>query len=237
METISVEKTDTMFRRLHKLFAGDETFTLKRIEHVLSQMIHFGDQDYVREYLDSSPESGIFVHGVDNDGESALSYAACERSPAIVKLLLDRSANANFQNKDGRTPLMQAALWGRYKSVRHLLKYGADKNLQDRDGFKAIQLAGLSDRNEEERYWRSGRKNQIYREVTQTANQAWRMIAHLLKDDDDQTDSVQTIISSTTFSQSCLEAPSLSLLLLQNILFQMSIKQLHALSADINILP
>lgn len=187
VETITVEKTDTMFRRLHKLFAGDETFTLKRIEHVLSDMIHFGDQDYVREYLDSSPESGIFLHGVDNDGESALSYAACERSPAIVKLLLDRGANANFQNKDGRTPLMQAALWGRYESVRHLLRYGADKNLQDRDGFKAIQLAGLSDRNEEERYWRSGRKNQIYREVTQTANQARRMIAHLLKDDDDQT--------------------------------------------------
>lgn len=187
VETITIDKTDTMFRNLRKVFAGDETSTLKRIEHVLSQMIHFGDQDYVREYLDSSSESRIFLHGVDNDGESALSYAACERSPAIVKLLLDRGANANFQNKDGRTPLMQAALWGRYESVRHLLRYGADKNLQDSDGFKAIHLASLSDRNEEERYWRSGRKNQIYREVTQTANQARRMIVHLLKDDDDQT--------------------------------------------------
>lgn len=187
VETITIEKTDTMFRCLHKVFAGDETSTLKRIEHVLSQMIYFGDQDYVQEYLDSSSKSRIFLHGVDNNGESALLYAACERSPGIIKLLLDRGANANFQNKDGRTPLMQAALWGRYESVRHLLKYSADKNLQDSDGFKAFQLAGLSDRNKEERYWRSAKNNQIFREVTQTANQARKIIVHLLKDDDDQT--------------------------------------------------
>jgi ankyrin repeat protein len=73
-------------------------------------MILFGAEDYVREYLDSSLESRIFLHGVNHDGNFALWLAACERFPAVVELLLDRGANANFQNKDGRTPLMQAAL-------------------------------------------------------------------------------------------------------------------------------
>lgn len=187
VETITIDKTDKIFQRLHEAFGGDETSTVIRIEHVLNQMIFFGDENYVREYLDSSPESRIFLHGVrDDNGESALSCAACERFPATVKLLLDRGSNANFQNRDdGRTPLMQAALWGRYENVRHLLKYGADKNLKDSNGFKAIDFAYSSDGNEEERYRRLG-ENQTYREVTPTANQARRMIVHLLKDAEDE---------------------------------------------------
>ncbi len=43
-----------------------------------------------------------------------------------------------------------------------------------------------SDRNEEERYWRSGGNNQIYKEVTRTSNQARRIIIHLLEDPIDE---------------------------------------------------
>ena len=188
-ETITIEgRTDTVLRRLQETFnIDDEASTLKRIEHVSSRMITFGDEDCVWKYLDSSSESRIFLHGVNSDGNSALWLAAYERFPAVVKLLLDRGANADFQNKDGRTPLMQAALWGRYGNVRYLLSYSADKGLQDRDGFKAIHLADTSDRNEEERYWCSGGEHQVYREVTYTANQARRMIVHLLKDAEDET--------------------------------------------------
>lgn len=187
VETITIDKTDKIFQRLHEVFGGEETSIVIRIEHVLNQMIVFGDEDYVREYIDSSPESRIFLHGIrDDNGESALSCAACERFPAIVKLLLDRGSNANFRNRDGRTPLMHAALWGRYENVRHLLKYGADKNLRDSDGFRAIDFADSSDRNEEERYWRLGGENATYREITLTANQARRMIVHLLTDAHDE---------------------------------------------------
>lgn len=80
---------------------------------------------------------------------------------------------------------MQAALWGRYETVRHLLKHGADKNLRDSDGFKAIDFAHSSDRNEEERYRRLG-ENPTYREVSPTANQARRMIVHLLEDAEEE---------------------------------------------------
>ena len=163
----------------------DDDIEEKRINLMASQMIVFGDANYVRKYLDSSPENHLFIHGVDDEGKTALQYAACEKYPAIVKLLLERGADPNHQTKDGRTPLMEATLWGRYESVEHLLEKGANKNLVDNDRLRAIDLATPSDRNEEERYRRSGGKHQVYKEDTYTANQARRMIVSILKDDDD----------------------------------------------------
>ena len=182
-ETVIVDDNDIHFRRLRQVFGGDPTFEMKRIEHISSQMIMFGNVNYVREYLDSSPENHLFIHGVDKEGKTALQYAACEKYPAIVELLLERGADLNHQDKEGRTPLMEAALWGLYKNVELLLKNGANKDLMDNDSLKAVDLATPSDRNEEERYRRSGGKHQVYKEVTYIANQARRMIVSILKGD------------------------------------------------------
>jgi hypothetical protein len=38
---------------------------LKKIDRVFSRMISFGDETYMREYLDSSPDSGILLNGID----------------------------------------------------------------------------------------------------------------------------------------------------------------------------
>ena len=96
-------------------------------------MIYFGVDDYVCECIDSSSESRIFLHG-----NRALILAACEKFPAVVKRLLDREADTNFQNKDGSTPQMEVALWAHFENVKLLLRHGADKNLWDSNGLKAI---------------------------------------------------------------------------------------------------
>lgn len=42
-----------------------------------------------RNFLDSSQENcDFFIKGIDSSGKPALIYAACERHPAIVELLL-----------------------------------------------------------------------------------------------------------------------------------------------------
>ena len=176
-ETVIVDDSDLYFRRLRQVFGGDPTFEMKRIEHVNSQMIMFGNVDYVREYLDSSPEKHLLIHGINTDGKTALQYAACEKYPAIVKLLVERGADPNHQDKEARTPLMEATLWGGYENVEHLLENGANKELIDNDSLKAIDLATPSDQNEEERY------RQVYKEVTYIADQARRMIVLILEDD------------------------------------------------------
>ncbi|EXJ64571.1 hypothetical protein A1O7_00908 [Cladophialophora yegresii CBS 114405] len=180
-ETITLDASDHILSRLTAAFGGsDEPYTTNRIDHVTSRMLHFGDEDYVKEYLDTSSEAELFLHGVDEKGDSILYTAAAERYSGIVRLLLERGADPNFQNKRGRTALTEAALWGRCQNVKVLLKHGADRSLKDHDGFIALQFAEPSARNEEERYDRSGGKVQAYKETTHTANQQRRMIVHLL---------------------------------------------------------
>lgn len=181
-EMITIGMEDETFRHLHKAFGGEDTFTLKRLDHVVSRMIAFGDSEYVEDYLHTSPEASLFLHGIDEEGKSALSLAACEKYPAIIKLLLDHGAKPDHQNKDGRTPLMEAALWGRIDNVRYLLEHGADRKLRDIHGHRASDLAESSPQNDEERYWRSGGNVQVYRENTFIANQARNVIFELLKD-------------------------------------------------------
>ena len=184
-EMITIGLEDTTFRRLHRYFGGEDTFTLKRMEYVVSRMILFGDYKYVENYIRTSSEARMFLDGVDETGNSALNLAACEKYPAIIKLLLDHEANADHQNKDGRSPLMEAALWGRIDNVKHLLEHGANRNLRDIHGRKASDFTAQSTRNEEERYQRSGGDVQVYREVTFIANQARRVIFELLREPED----------------------------------------------------
>jgi len=134
----------------------------RRITWVVSSMVR-GHIDDVRQYLESSTESDIFLHGVeawdiycpdnsghydddDDDpvsptedvptsGKTALHFAACEMYPQIVELLLQKGADPNAADTTGRVPLAEAALWGRLENVKFLLQYGARKELECvRDG-------------------------------------------------------------------------------------------------------
>jgi len=181
-EMITIGMEDETFRRLHEVYGGEDTFTLKRLDHVVSRMISIGDSEYLKDYLNTSCEASILILGIDDGGKSALSLAACEKYSNVVKLLLDHGAKPDHQNNDGRTPLMEAAFWGRIENVNYLLEHGADRKLRDIHGQRASDLAESSMRNDEERYRRSGGDFQVYRENTFIANQARRVIFELLKD-------------------------------------------------------
>ena len=62
-----------------------------------------------------------------------------------VRLLLERGANPNLQNKDGWTALMYAAGSDRPLTVRLLLERGANPNLQDKGGWTALMYAVRND--------------------------------------------------------------------------------------------
>jgi hypothetical protein len=181
-EMITIGLEDKILRRLHQHFGGEDTFTLKRLDHVVSRMITFGDFDYVDDYLRTSPEANLFLFGTDEEGKSALTLAACEKYPAVTKLLLDHGAKLNHQDNKGRTPLMEAALWGRIENVNCLLEHGANRKLRDTHNHRAVDHAGPSLRNDEERYRRSGGEVQVYRENSFIANQARKVIFESLKD-------------------------------------------------------
>ena len=181
-EEITLDLTDPTLRNLHRAFGGDTTFSMKRFDHVMHRMLCYGDKKCVQAFLDSSSDSGIFLRGCDPAGKTTLILAACEKYPDIVKLLLEYGANPNRLDFNERTPLMEAALWGRSDNVKHLLAYGAQKDLRDKEGSKAIDFAEVSDKNDEERFRRSGAESEVYRENTFLANRDRKLIKCLLKD-------------------------------------------------------
>ncbi|KAF3768505.1 hypothetical protein M406DRAFT_250626 [Cryphonectria parasitica EP155] len=133
-------------------------YTIERIIDVVSALVQ-GRVGEVRNYLESSKDADILLHGVEAHsvpqldgsdsysdgstdgtkslddeivqvtGNTALHFAACEASYEMVRLLLQKGANPDAVNMDGRVPLMEAALWGRLRNVELLLEYGANKQI------------------------------------------------------------------------------------------------------------
>lgn len=85
-------------------------------------------------------ERGARVDAFDNERYTALHYAVYFGSINSCKILLEKGANVNFQNKFG-TPLMRASRYGDVEVVDLLLAFGADSKIKNNFGDTALQLA------------------------------------------------------------------------------------------------
>jgi hypothetical protein len=135
---------------------NDDTLVQKRISFAISECIS-GNLSAISQYLNTSAEAKLLLHGKDETGNTTLIMAAAEKNQEMVSLLLQNGAEVNAINNDGRSALMEAALWGRVKSVKALLNSNADKHLRDHQGRCAVDLAQPTRKNEKERYQRSRR--------------------------------------------------------------------------------
>lgn len=93
-----------------------------------------GDLEEVVKLL----KAGADVNQADDNGATALSWAACKGQLEILGKLLDAGANVNQASKVGMTTMMHAAREGYEEIVAELLKRGADVNQVDDDGNTAL---------------------------------------------------------------------------------------------------
>ncbi len=94
-----------------------------------------GDRDFVRRLLDD----GADVSAPDPVlGVTPLSYATIFGREEVVKLLLQRGADAKRTNRDGGTALHGAAFLGHAGIARELLKAGADAKIKNERGETAL---------------------------------------------------------------------------------------------------
>lgn len=134
--------------------SDSDTFEHKKILSAIFDC-RIGNLGAVRQYLETSTEAELFLHGKDKTGNTTLIRAAAEKNDKMVSLLLQNGADVDAANNDGRTALMEAALWGRLRNVKALLESNASKSAKDRHGRSAMDLAQPTRRNEKERYSRS----------------------------------------------------------------------------------
>lgn len=83
------------------------------------------------------------VNVKDENGETALHFAAAAAEERLLRKLLLKGANPNVSNDYGYTPLMYAVESASIKCVRTLLRAGADKGRRDIYGSTAYERARL----------------------------------------------------------------------------------------------
>ena len=82
---------------------------------------------------------GADVNARDNNGRTAIWYAAILENTGLITLLLEHGADVNARDNEGRTALMHASDLCRTWNIRALLDAGADPNIQDKHGRTALQ--------------------------------------------------------------------------------------------------
>ena len=106
----------------------------------LVEAVRKGDAAAVRALL----QRGTDVNAPEQDGTTALHWAAETDDLELVQLLIRRGADVKAANRYGATPLMAACLGGSAAVVDALLQAGADANTASPDGETALMLAARS---------------------------------------------------------------------------------------------
>jgi cytohesin len=73
-------------------------------------------------------KSGAKVNEEDNDGETALHYAAAQSRGQTIRALVEAHAEVDHESRSGKTPLMVAAAGAHSDAVDALLEAGARPN-------------------------------------------------------------------------------------------------------------
>lgn len=83
--------------------------------------------------IKSLVEYGLYVD-YRFEGDTALMLASRAGRLDIVRYLIEKGAEVNFQDNDGRTSLHYAVISKNRKMVALLLSSGADPNMEDKQG-------------------------------------------------------------------------------------------------------
>jgi ankyrin repeat protein len=94
-----------------------------------------------REIIQLLIEHGATVNGRDQNGSTALMWAAQQGHFEVIKILLAAGAQVDARDWNGDTALMRALYSGNPATLKLLLDAGARSDIRDKDGQTALTLA------------------------------------------------------------------------------------------------
>lgn len=89
-------------------------------------------------------DSGVDLGEADDNGRTALHYAARRGMQDVLEVLIDANVAIDPQDNWGRTPLFEAAQTANHAIAALLLKAGAKVNHRDKEGLTPLHLAAGS---------------------------------------------------------------------------------------------
>ena len=104
-----------------------------------------GDDELIKCYLDHRK---LDIETSDADKRTAMHHACLHGNVEVVRLLVERNAALDDQDKYGYTPVMWAAKGGYVEIVSYLLQRNVVLDSQDIAGYNALMHAVLFDRTE-----------------------------------------------------------------------------------------
>lgn len=116
----------------------------EQMNAALLAVVKRGDLASVQEKL----SHGADPEAVDEQGCSALHWAARQNYVDIMQVLSDAGVDIDRTSRHGATPLISAAMKGHTEAVKWLLSRGADWHMADAHGHTARDLAQQWERTE-----------------------------------------------------------------------------------------
>lgn len=118
-----------------ELTASDKS---QQLQLLLFSASSNGNLDATRDLLDKKSQYNIDMDATDDNGNSALIYAACFGHDKIVQELIAYGADVETEDKFSYTPVMWAIQNGHFNIVRDLLDAGADPTRKTKCGKNAL---------------------------------------------------------------------------------------------------
>ncbi|XP_014244027.1 kinase D-interacting substrate of 220 kDa B isoform X2 [Cimex lectularius] len=119
--------------------------TLNRTDSMVSlchrAFITFISEDDVQGLLNYLDNKKINIDDKDENGATALHYAAAKGKVNFVRILLNHNAEVNAEDQDNWTALLCAAKEGHYDVCQELVERDADKEHRDMGGWTALMWA------------------------------------------------------------------------------------------------
>ena len=102
-------------------------------------------------------KAGADPDGTDEEGASALHFAAAGGDAALTRALLAAGADPNRKEHDGHAPIHYAVTGDDEILLKMLLEAGAEVNAENADGFTALMYVCLEDEEDRPEGWREAR--------------------------------------------------------------------------------